>query len=307
MNGKLRWQVIGCAVRGALHRRTGTPLQDAIRWATDNADGTCVVMAVADGHGWPLCLRSRIGAELAVETTILLLQEFHHQHSTHAKSDLQPSAKEQIPKELIRRWRQAVTQHLDETPFTADELEPLEKKMGRSAQQALESDPFLAYGSTVLGVLATSSFALFLQLGDGDLLVVSRTGETKRLWPRDSRLLGVETTSLCMPRAWNEVRLGVQKVSKQSPELLLLCTDGYSNSFREEEGFLNVGRDFLEILRSEGVEKVNESLEQWLTETTDSGSGDDVSVGILWRKDADAREPSKLESQLTGEYGHAKR
>ncbi len=298
-NRKLSWQVIGRAVRGALHRRSGTPLQDAIRWSPANGDDASLVLSLADGHGWPLCLRSQIGAELAVETATLLLQEFHSRHPSYEISGLQHSAEEQIPKELIIRWRQAVTRHLEEYPFAPDELETLGGKMGPMAQRALEADPFLAYGSTVLGVLATPSFVLFLQLGDGDLLIISRTGETERPWPRDSRLLGVETTSLCMPQAWNEVRLGVQKISKKSPELLLLCTDGYSNSFREEEGFLDVGRDFLEMLRSDGIEKVNESLEQWLTETTDSGSGDDVSVGLLWRTTDSAEEPDLAESPLT--------
>ena len=299
--------MIGRAVCGALHRRSGTPLQDAIRWSPADADGASSVLALADGHGWPLCLRSKIGAELAVETATLLLQEFRGQHPNFEKPELQQSAQGQIPAELISRWRQAVGRHLEENPFATSELEGLGKRMGPLARGALEADPFLAYGSTVLGVLATPSFVLFLQLGDGDFLIVSKTGETKRPWPRDSRFLGVETSSLCMPQAWNEVRLGVQKISKQSPELLLLCTDGYSNSFREEEGFLNVGRDFLEILRSEGVEKVNESLEQWLTETTQSGSGDDVTVGLLWRKTESAEGSGLTESQLTHKYGAAKR
>lgn len=201
------------------------------------------------------------------------------------KTELRRCAQAKLPPELVNRWRCAVARHLQENPFAASEIEWLDTKVGSAVRRNLECDPFLAYGSTVLAALATPSFILFLQLGDGDVLLVSLTGETNRPWPRDGRLLGVETTSLCMPKAWTEVRLGVQKLSKHSPELLLLCTDGYSTSFREEAGFLNVGRDFLEILRSEGIETVSESLEMWLTETTEHGSGDDVSVGILWRKE----------------------
>ena len=87
-----------------------------------------------------------------------------------------------------------------------------------------------------------------------------------------------------MPAAEREVRVGLQKVSKNFPEMLLLSTDGYSNSFREDAGFLNVGRDILEAIRAEGIERVSEQLEGWLTEATDCGSGDDISVGILCRK-----------------------
>lgn len=282
-NQNLSWQVIGRAVCGASHRRSGIPLQDAIRWIPPNGSGPSLALALADGHGSSLCVRSKEGAELAVETATLLLHEFHLQHPGYEKSELRRSAEEQIPKELVARWRQRVAVHLEGNPLVAEELDRVEPGLGPSARSALEADPFLAYGSTVLAALATSSYVLFFQLGDGDFLIVSANGETKRPWPRDARLLGVETTSLCMPQAWNEVRLGVQKVSRRSAELLLLCTDGYSNSFREEKGFLNVGRDFLEIIRSEGMEKVSESLDAWLAETSEHGSGDDVSLGILCR------------------------
>jgi hypothetical protein len=242
------------------------------------------VLALADGHGSPLCVRSKIGADLAVEAATLLLSDFHRQHLGDEKGRLKPVAEEQIPKELILRWRETVTRHMAANPLAAGEPESLEKKLGVAARRALDDNPFLAYGSTVMCALATPSFVLYLQLGDGDLLIVSSSGETKRPWPRDPRLLGVETTSLCMPMAEREVRLGFLKVSKNFPEMLLLSTDGYSNSFREEAGFLNVGRDILEVIRTEGIEKVSAQLESWLTEATESGSGDDISLGILCRK-----------------------
>ena len=73
------------------------------------------------------------------------------------------------------------------------------------------------------------------------------------------------------------------------PELILLATDGYANSFREDAGFLKVGSDLLGIIRTDGLDKVNENLETWLTETSKAGSGDDITLGILCRMDT-ARE-----------------
>lgn len=69
--------MIGRAVRGASHRRSGAPLQDAIRWDPPHGEASSLVVAVADGHGSPVCVRSKVGAELAVETATSLLQEFH--------------------------------------------------------------------------------------------------------------------------------------------------------------------------------------------------------------------------------------
>jgi hypothetical protein len=55
---------------------------------------------------------------------------------------------------------------------------------------------------------------------------------------------------------------------------------GYANSF-EDADFLKTGSDYLDLIRTHGIEHVNGHLEQWLSETTAKGSGDDITVGIL--------------------------
>ena len=289
-----KWHVIGRAVCGAAHRRNTMPLQDAICWLPAEGSSPWLALALADGHGSPVCFRSKQGADLAVGTAALLLRDFHLRHPDCDGTDLQRVAEEEISKPLVSQWRQSVMRQLEQNPLTASELDGLEQKLGSSAGRALEADPVLAYGSTALAALATPAYSLLLQLGDGDCLIVSRLGETFRPWSRDTRLLGVETTSLCMHQAWNEVRLCIRQAGEDSAALLLLCTDGYSNSFRDDEGFLNVGRDFLELIRSEGIEKVNEHLDEWLAETTENGSGDDVSLGILWREEEPGLTPPSL-------------
>ena len=69
------------------------------------------------------------------------------------------------------------------------------------------------------------------------------------------------------------------------PALILVSTDGYANSFREEHGFLAVGVDLMKMIRSEGLGPIRKNLESWLREASELGSGDDVTVGILWRED----------------------
>ena len=58
--------------------------------------------------------------------------------------------------------------------------------------------------------------------------------------------------------------------------LVLLATDGYANSFREDRGFLKVGTDLLGMLRSDGLDHVKANLGDWLRETSEGGSGDDI-------------------------------
>jgi hypothetical protein len=198
---------------------------------------------VADGHGHSSCFRSETGAELAVACALEVLGEYRKGHE------------EAIPRVLSQRWRRAVRAHAGD-----------------------ETRPWAAYGSTILGILATEEFVLYLQLGDGDILIVSKDGEVVRPWPRDERLLGVETTSLSLQNAAGEMRV---ELRGEIPQLILLCTDGYANSFREDSGFLQVGRDILGIIRDEGREKFEGNLSGWLSEASELGSGDDITLGYL--------------------------
>jgi serine/threonine protein phosphatase PrpC len=225
------------------------------------AGGAAIALAVADGHGSTACFRSGDGAALAVECATALLGEF-------AEGRWDTDA---LAGELVTRWREAVSAHVEANPFS------------RADAARAADDPRRAYGSTILAALAADDYVLYLQLGDGDILIVSSDGEVERPWPPDSRHLGVETTSLCLGRAAEDVKVRVDPVSGDSPALVLLATDGYANSFREDEGFVRVGGDVLDIIRKDGMEKVEASLESWLNEASEHGSGDDITAGLLFR------------------------
>ncbi len=64
-------------------------------------------------------------------------------------------------------------------------------------------------------------------------------------------------------------------------EMILISTDGYSNSFRTEAGFLAIGSDYLNMVRQSGLMCVSDQLEGILANTSRGGSGDDISLGIL--------------------------
>src|SRR5262249_50369285 len=98
---------------------------------------------------------------------------------------------------------------------------------------------------------------------------------------KDDRLFANETTSLCTPDAWSDFRVNFQPITNEQPALILLATDGYPNSFRDEAGFLKVGTDILKTIHAEGLGRVKDSLEGWLSDSTRAGSGDDVTLGIL--------------------------
>lgn len=259
-----QWQVAGQSVRGAVHERNGLPNQDAIYWLPASGEGSSIVLAVADGHGSARYSRSHIGARLAVESATQLVRDFLDSQAGDGNLSLiKDTTEEWLPRALVRKWVELVTQDLNSDP-----LEESEQNV-------------IAYGATLLVTAVTEQFALYLQLGDGEILTVSESGEVTRPLTKDDRLFGNETTSLCAPEAWRDFRVSFQPFVQSSPALILLSTDGYPNSFRDEAGFFKVGSDILNMVRENGLSFINENLSGWLSDSTRAGSGDDVTLGIL--------------------------
>ena len=105
---------------------------------------------------------------------------------------------------------------------------------------------------------------------------------------------GGDSTSLCAVDAWRDFRVVFQPITRSRPALILLATDGYPNSFRSEPGFQQAGLDILKALRAEGVSRVRNSLEGWLRDTTRVGSGDDVTLGILYPTRAPSQKKRRV-------------
>lgn len=291
---KPAWRVIGASVRGASHLRAGLPNQDAIRWWPESGTGLPLILAVSDGHGSAKCFRSDAGARYSVSASITEIERLlAGQPDPSNLSAIKRMAEERLPQAVARTWGDAVSTHLEAHPFAAEELDALERKEGLAARHAVEANPLLAYGATIVSVLITELFILYLQLGDGDILAVSPSGEVTKPLPRDERLLGNETASLCSSGAWRDFRIGFQARSGIPPALILVSTDGYSNSFRDEEGFLRVGSDLLEMLRTDGVDRANADLETWLTHASQAGSGDDITLGVMCRMNALERSSAR--------------
>ena len=283
-----QWRVIGHSVRGASHVRADLPNQDAICWLPESGTGLPLVLAVSDGHGSARCFRSDVGARLAVETATKVTQEFlENLPESLNLSAIKRWAEENLPRAIVHRWKDRVADDIFAHPLPKADLDQLEANEDVTKRRQVVLDPLLAYGATLLTVLVTESFILYLQLGDGDILTVSDAGEVSRPpLPVDARLFANETTSLCSRDAWREFRSHFQVLSGSPPALILVSTDGYANSFRDEAGFLQVGADLLALIREDGLDAVHDSLESWLSEASRNGSGDDITVGILCRTDA---------------------
>ena len=105
-----------------------------------------------------------------------------------------------------------------------------------------------------------------------------RRGEQRR---REWQIFGNETPSLCDDEAWNRVRLAI----RPAPEcgcLVLLSTDGYANSYPTDGAFDAVAVDYLKMVVKHGMAAVDENLARILGHVSTVGSGDDVSLALMY-------------------------
>ena len=280
------WSLAGETVQGATHIRNGLPNQDAIAWEPTEGSALPMLLAVSDGHGGKRYIRSATGSRLAVEAALSGLRRFYEEQAENGNpSAVKRQAEEQIPLLLTGLWRQRVEADIALHPFTAEEVASLEAHGYVEVQEELRADPYRAYGATLLGVLLAHGWFLCVQLGDGDILTVDPMGRTIRPMPPGEELLGEETHSLCEPNAERFCQIRIVPLEERDPVLILVSTDGLNKSYSHDDGFLKVGRDLLQMVRAEGMQAVKEQLPELLNEISRAGSGDDISLGLLKRRE----------------------
>ena len=281
------WLVTASSVQGANHARNKLPNQDAVGW---KIKGDNLVTAVSDGHGSLKHFRSEIGAELAVESALeVMIQEVDVKSLTAEMANrVKTRVKEKLPQRVINQWRDKVREHYQNNLFSLDtqaqsKLAQLEEKKGQEKRKKLENNYIKAYGATLLIVLITKKFCLYFKLGDGDIMVFSQQGKRRLFGAAES--FGPATNSLCMSEAYNKVEISLVPLSEEKPLFILLGTDGYVNSFRRDEDYLKVVDDFIELSSQYGIDYISDNLTEWLEQTTEEGSGDDISLALIFNKD----------------------
>lgn len=281
-----KWFTIGQSVRGASHVRLDMPNQDNIQLLPIDGSAEALVMAVADGHGSASHFRSQEGSRFAVQAATQTITAFFKGDYLQANlGTIRQEVEDKLLRMIVNDWQDRIECNLQLFPITESEWETLRLKTDEQTVAKVKATSLIAFGATLLAVLLTERFILFLQLGDGDIITVSGEGQVSRPLQADERLLGNATTSLCQTEAWKEFRLRLYPLEAGCPALIMVSTDGYSNSFVSEAAFHKVGSDLLELARQNHPQYIDEHLEEWLQSTTANGSGDDITVGIIGNLD----------------------
>lgn len=268
---KPRWEVVAVSSIGAAHIRLNKPNQDAALGETLTPLQDICMATVADGHGSDKCFRSAIGAAIAVDIAKMAARELVCAPALDSHN-LDWLVRDRLARQIVHDWRTQVLQH-----WTTHPLNPNEQPDG--VQLDFE-EPYLAYGSTLLIALITPDYLVCMQLGDGDIVIVN---DHETSWPieADQEQIANQTHSLCEPNAAQKWRISIQALRGAYPRLVLLATDGYSNSYSSKNDFGQVALDLADQIQANGIDAVNKALPEWLKETSAQGSGDDISVSLI--------------------------
>jgi hypothetical protein len=289
-----RWTALSASARGASHEKRGQGNQDAVRLKSSSGRDDVLLLAVADGHGSTRSFRSACGAALAAECALRELGDFIRRLGPDAPlSRVRNQAQTRWPKALVAAWKSAVRADLAVRPFSQLDFAAFpEPPPVLKPGEELPISAYLAYGATLLTVAITRRYILYSQLGDGDILSVQAGGRVSRPLPRQHEFMANQTMSLCSRYAPEEFQIRVDARRGPAPALIMLSTDGYANCFDCDEDFFKVAADFHSYLRAEGIGFVREKLEEWLRQSSQDGSGDDITVGLAARADA-LRSPAR--------------
>lgn len=260
-------------VKGAAHQRNGLPCQDSKKVVKISED--IVIIAVADGHGSEKCPRSDRGSTIAVNTFCEVMKNYLQSYGSDENglssliTFLNREGDMRFAQDICEEWQARVKQS-----YYKNKEDGMLDEDGNIKWSAVYS----LYGTTLLGMLITNTFVFSFQIGDGDINLVTKDGVFALVEPE--KFLGTETHSLSKLDAWRKAVASIRRRDGEDEEscMYMLSTDGFANSYTSDVEFQKTCSDYFGMIREHGAETVQANIKKWLTETSELGCGDDITV-----------------------------
>ena len=266
-------QIYGVSVQGASHVRNQIPCQDNFKQlqVSDHA----VILAVADGHGSASCPYSKTGSKIAVNVFCAIMEDLLNgfvDNEEQLLTYLNREGELTIAQDIDAEWKRRVWKaHIDNK-----REKPLDDN-GEIDKAAV----YKQYGTTLLGLFITERYIFAFQLGDGDMVYVDASGVQPII--EGDKILGTETHSLCKLDAWKKaISIIRMREEIETPHLFMISTDGFSNSYRTQEEYFVSCKDYYALILEHGFEAVAGQIKDWLKETSELGSGDDITLALAY-------------------------
>lgn len=268
------------SVVGASHLEKNTVMQDS---SASFKDEKMALAIVSDGHGSKHYFRSDKGSALAVEAAEECMKEFVSSVTAdEVLCENNEAIFVQLEKSIIARWNSLVHRHYSENPFTEEELE----LSGKYREDYLNGLDFVqAYGATLIAVAVTEKYWFGLHIGDGICVAIYEDGNVKEPIPWDEKCHLNVCTSICDKDASKEFRYFC---NEKIPVAVYVGSDGIDDSFgrdysaEKSELLYNFYRLISLTFAKDEFEQTRNNLKDYLSQLSEMGSRDDVSVAGIF-------------------------
>lgn len=277
------------SIIGYSHELTGKECQDSsVSWQSEKYSS----IIISDGHGGEKYIRSAKGSQFACSIGKYLISSFMDtllsDNRLYDDFTLSPAKQDELlsrlERSIIQHWNQKVESDLNEFPIENDERYLL---LSDKDKQSVLRAKAKAYGATFIAAVVAGNCFFILKLGDGNVCLRKRGkarlfyGEQNEL--EDDRLQFNLTTSLCSSEADKEFKHCFVNTKKfGSIGGLILTTDGIINSYPREQSYLHFIGNIFKSYKRNTKESAHSELSDFLPRLSKKGSGDDLTVGIIF-------------------------
>ncbi|MBQ9715772.1 MAG: protein phosphatase 2C domain-containing protein [Clostridia bacterium] len=279
------------SVQGYSHVTKGTECQDSsVSWCGKKYRA----VIVCDGHGSNRHFRSAVGSKfacLAGQETINDFMTVLHGNKKLKKQFVQNEKQRddmlrQLERAIIQKWIMSVEDDVATQPFAQDE-----KYLALADNEKAYADgtPVKAYGSTFVAVVLCKAFFFVLKLGDGNVCVLSKDKgmqSIETICPAmvDEQLQFNLTTSLCGSSADMDFKHCFVPVANKQVLGIVVTSDGIFNCYLAEQPYLDFASNVVEGYTTQEFAAARDELADFLPRLSQKGSGDDMSVAVIFQK-----------------------
>lgn len=253
---------------GYKHKKVRKCCQD---YSLSFKDNERAIIAVADGHGGDIYVRSQYGSKFACLSILDILKLV-------CVADIKKVNMEDIERtiklNILSRWNNYVEDHFNLHQFSEKE----NNKLNDEQLKELNNNYSKAYGSTLCGaMIIDNKYWLFISLGDTEVFGI-KDGDMSTIFDNSDEPCGNITHSLCEEDAFNYIKLKICRADEY--DTVIICSDGLTSPFTDYDNFYkNFVKNVCDYIDKNKSDYIAQDVVELLSR--EAGNGDDVSFAIL--------------------------
>lgn len=228
--------------------------QDYINYKSYN---NSIICAVADGHSTSYFEYSNKGSEFACKASIEVLEKYIDIDKDYLQNELNQF---NIQKDIYNRWLELVNDHF------------------KSINPVVLKTQYIKYSTTLICTLVTDNFILFLNIGDGNIVIKNKNKYEKLINSYDYIV-----NSFGRYNSYINLSYRIEDRENYGSSYIILFTDGFENSFKNNlKLYQSLDKTINEYNKNIFSRfKLENNYDKYLDKLSKENSKDDISIIFL--------------------------